>query len=88
MPFLFKSDISPCQNESIGDRAARRANKARVKLGGSIGVLTPFPVQPKGMHDRTYKRLRTKAVVDGDKAFKYAYNRLGGDVDDLPTSGS
>jgi hypothetical protein len=77
----------PCQNESKGDRAARRANKVRVKLGGSIGVLTPFPVQSKGMHDTTYKRLRSKGVVDGDKAFKYAYNRLGGDVDDLPVLG-
>jgi hypothetical protein len=77
----------PCQNESKGDRAARRANKVRVKLGGSIGVLTPFPVQSKGMHDTTYKRLRSKGVVDGDKAFKYAYNRLGGDVDDLTVLG-
>ena len=27
----------PCQNESKGDRAARRANKVRIRLGGSEG---------------------------------------------------
>ncbi len=77
----------PCQNESKGDRAARRANKVRIILNGNEGVLTPFPDKPKGMHDRTYKRLRSKAVVDGDTAFKYAFNRLGGDVDDIPVRG-
>ena len=74
----------PCQNENKGDRAARRAGKIRIKLGGSEGILTPFPMQPKGMHDRTYIRLRVQSMADGDTAFKYAYNRLGGDVDDLP----
>jgi hypothetical protein len=78
----------PCQNESIGDRAARRAGKVRVNLGGSDGILTAFPDKPKGMHWRTYSKLYVRAMADGDQAFKYVYTRLGGAVDDLPTSGS
>jgi hypothetical protein len=75
----------PCQNENWGDRAARRANKARIKLGGTQGILTTFPMKPKGMHDQTYIRLRRYSRAEGDKAFKYVYKNLGGDVDDVPT---
>ena len=78
----------PCQSENKGERAARRAGKVRIKLNGSEGVLTPFPDKPKGVHWRTYIRLREQSAADGDKAFKYAYNRLGGDVDDIPVRGS
>jgi hypothetical protein len=74
----------PCQSESKGDRAARRANKVRIKLNGNEGILTPIPDKPKSMHWRTYSRLREQCATDGDSAFKYAYNRLGGDVDDIP----
>ncbi len=77
----------PCQNESKGDRAARRANKVRIKLNGNEGILMPVPDKPKGMHWRTYSRLREQCATDSDDAFKYAYNRLGGDVDDIPLMG-
>jgi len=48
----------PSQRESPGFRAATRASKIRRKLGSSGALQTPFPEKPKGMHWRTYERLR------------------------------
>jgi len=51
----------PSQRDSPGFRAARRASKIRRKLGGSGALPPPFPEKPKGMHLRTYQRLRQRA---------------------------
>jgi hypothetical protein len=43
--------------ESPGERATRKVQRIRKRLGGSANLLTPLPPKPKGMHWRTYERL-------------------------------
>lgn len=46
-----------CQAESADDRAARRADRLRKKLGWEPGILNGPGLKPTGMHWRTYERL-------------------------------
>jgi hypothetical protein len=46
------------QQESLRYRGLGKARKIRARLGGSLNMSDDFPDRPKGMHWRTYTRLR------------------------------
>jgi|SRR5215211_4750331 len=45
------------QQDNEMQRALRRAQAIRGRLGGSANMTEPFPEKPKGMHWKTYDRL-------------------------------
>lgn len=49
-----------CQRETDDDRAARRADTIRRRLGWKPGILNGPGGQPKGMHRRTFERLKAE----------------------------
>lgn len=48
------------QRESAGDRAIRRADAIRDRLGWQAGILNPDGWKPRGMHWRTFWRLKAE----------------------------
>ena len=50
----------PCQRETDDDRAARRADTIRRRLGWKPGILNGEGGKPKGMHWRTFERLHAE----------------------------
>jgi hypothetical protein len=50
-----------CQRETAHDRLLRKAQNIRQRLGGSASIAEPFPWKPKGMHWKTYWRIRERS---------------------------
>jgi hypothetical protein len=49
--------VYACQRETADDRAARRADRIRDRLGWQAGILNHSGGKPKGMHWSTFERL-------------------------------
>jgi hypothetical protein len=65
------------QRQQAHDRALRRAVAIRRRLGGEPGMLCPFPEKPKGMHWRSYERLRQRAAKAEGAANEHLWMWLG-----------
>ncbi len=51
------------QRQRAPVRAAERARRIRLDLGGSADLTAPFPPRPKGMWSKVYERRRAEALV-------------------------
>jgi hypothetical protein len=65
------------QKENAGDRASSRAEKLRTLLGWQAGVLNGDGGKPKGMHWRTFHRLRATHDALAEVAWADIAKRLG-----------
>ncbi|MGQ0618304.1 MAG: hypothetical protein ACT4QA_00060 [Panacagrimonas sp.] len=63
--------------EGAGDRAARRADKLRVKLGWEAGILNPPGGKPKGMRWTTFARLVGQAHHLTDQSMREMVRKFG-----------
>jgi hypothetical protein len=52
----------PSQRHSKRDAKLAKAQKVRMKLGGSPSLVDPFPRKPRHMHWRTYHRAWARAI--------------------------
>jgi hypothetical protein len=46
------------QRETVSQRGRRKAQKIRMRLGGSPSMIDDFPDRPRGMHEQTFERWR------------------------------
>ena len=65
------------QRENGSDRAFRRANKVRARLGGDASMASSFPERPKGMHLKTFSRLQSELSRAELQGFTILVERLG-----------
>ena len=79
-----------CQRETADDRATRRAETIRQRLGWEAGILNFPGRRPKGMHRRTFERLKGRhdafvsaSVAGMARRLRLVEKGLGGLLDDL-----
>ncbi len=65
------------QKEGAGDRASTKADKIRKRLGWPIGILNPVAGKPKGMHWKTFDRLRLQHDALTQVSFHDIGRKLG-----------
>lgn len=66
-----------CQRETDDDRAMRRADTIRRRLGWGAGIANPEGGKPKGMHWRTFERLKAKYAAFAKASWMGTAKRLG-----------
>ena len=66
-----------CQRESDDDRASRRADTIRRRLGWEPGILNGDGWKPKGMHWRTYESLKAEHDAYVNASLAGMAKRLG-----------
>lgn len=66
-----------CQRETDDDRAMRRADTIRLRLGWGAGIANPEGGKPKGMHWRTFERLKAEYAAFTNASFAGMAERLG-----------
>ncbi len=75
-----------CQRETTDDRAARRADTLRRRLKWEPGILNGEGSKPKGMHWRTYDRLRSEHnayAIASITAMRLRFSSITRELDDL-----
>lgn len=65
------------QRERAHERALTQAQNIRTNLGGSSSLFEPFPPRPKGMWQRTYRRLRLEGLDAEWRSWEGVGRRLG-----------
>ena len=82
-----------CQRETVDERAARRAETIRRRLGWEAGILNLPGGRPKGMHGRTFERLKRlhvafveTSIVGMARRMRLTENGLDGLLDQLDVS--
>jgi len=65
------------QRETDDDRAARRADRIRERLGWEPGILNGNGLKPKGMHWRTFERLTAEHDVFVEESLAGMAQRFG-----------
>ena len=66
-----------CQRETDDDRAMRRADTIRRRLGWRAGIANPEGGKPKGMHWRTFERLKVEHYAFANASWEGMAARFG-----------
>ena len=69
--------VYECQRETEDDRALRRADTIRRRLGWGAGIANPAGGKPKGMHWRTFERLKAEHDAFAHASWTGLAERLG-----------
>lgn len=65
------------QKEGAGERASTKADKLRKRLGWRTGILNGSGGKPKGMHWKTYERLKSHHDALAQVSFRDIGRKLG-----------